>query len=154
MVYSIYKLCSILGWTVWGAIFLIYFQMYFGQWIHTRSHKLHHKMHKINERKSRYTSESVYNSKTLKFYNWTKIFEDEIMKWRNHELKHQWSIAKNGHINHIVGSFLPRLMKPLVFVMFFYFGGKLNLATSMSLIHMLDILNGNLNRIPHIQGRY
>lgn len=154
LIYSIYSLCSILGWTVCGAIFLIYFQMYFGQWIHSRTHKLHDKMHKINEKKFKYTSESIYSSKTLKFYNWTKVFEEEIMKWRAKELKQKWTIEKNEHINYIVGSFLPRLMKPLVFVMFFYFGGKLDLATSLNLIHMLDILNGRLNRIPHIQSMY
>ena len=151
LAYSTYTLCSTLGYTVFGALFLIYFQMYFGHWIHSRNHKRHDKIHKIREKKFKYTSESIYSSKTLKFYNWTKVFEDEILKWRTKELKQQWSIRKNDLINHIVGSFIPRLMNPLVFAMFFYFGGQLTLAASLSLTHTLGMLNGVLNRILHLQ---
>jgi len=151
MIYSFYTLCNILGYSVLGAVFLIYFQMYFGHWIHSRTHKLWEKMHKITEKKFKYTSESIYSSKTLKFYNWTKVFEDQIMKWRNKEIKMKWSIEKNDNVNHVVGSFLPRLINPIVFVLYFYFGGKLDLATSLKLTHMLGILNGNLNHLPHLQ---
>ena len=95
-------------------------------------------------------SETVYNSKTLKFYNWNDSFEKEIEKWRSKEMKLRWNISFSGIGNDIVSSFLPRIMNPLVFASFFYFGGTLDLGQSMQLTHMLGELNRLLHRFPDL----
>jgi len=97
--------------------------MYFGHWIHSRNRKMDHKLHKIREKRMKYTSESIYNSKTLKFYNWNESFEEEINSWRSKELKLRWKLHYRNLTNHVISSFLPRIMNPLVFASFFYFGG-------------------------------
>lgn len=76
-------------------------------------------------------SETVYNSKTLKFYNWTESFAKEIKRWRTKEMKLRWDIRISSIAQDIISSFLPRIMNPLVFASFFYFGGTLDLAKSM-----------------------
>ena len=95
-------------------------------------------------------SETVNNSKTLKFYNWNEAFEKEILKWRGKETKLRWDIDKQNILNHIISSFLPRILNPLVCASLFYFGGTLDLGQSMQLTHMLGMLNGQLHHFPHV----
>jgi hypothetical protein len=92
-VYTVYSLIGLLGFNLLTALFLMIFQMYFGHWVHTRSHKMHHKCHKVSEMRRKYMSETVYSSKVLKFYNWNESFETEIQKWRDKEMKYRWAIG-------------------------------------------------------------
>ena len=89
-VYCIYSLIGLLGLNLLTAVFLMIFQMYFGHWVHSRSHKKHHKLGKVGGRRRKYMSETVYSSKILKFYNWNESFEKEILKWREKETKLRW----------------------------------------------------------------
>ena len=66
-------------------------------------------------------------------------------------MKIRWDIHVSSIGSHIVSSFLPRIMNPLIFASFFYFGGTLDLAKSMQLTHMLGMLNGQLHHFPHLQ---
>lgn len=150
-VYCVYSLVGLLGFNLLTAVFLMIFQMYFGHWVHNRNHKQHQKLGRVSSRRRKYMSETVYNSKTLKFYNWTEPFAKEIRRWRSKEMKIRWDIHVSGIGSHIVSSFLPRIMNPLIFASFFYFGGTLDLAKSMQLTHMLGMLNGQLHHFPHIQ---
>jgi hypothetical protein len=70
--------------------------MYFGHWVHNRNHKKHEKLSKISGRRRKYMSETVYNSKTLKFYNWTESFAKEIKRWRAKEMKLRWTLRVQG----------------------------------------------------------
>lgn len=101
-----------------------------------------HKLHKMREKRGKYTSESIYNSKTLKFYNWNEKFEEEINSWRKKEIKLRWKLHYRNLINHVITSFLPRIMNPLVFASFFYFGGQMDLSQSMHIMHLLGMLQG------------
>ena len=129
--YAFYTLFCLTGINSIMALSLITFQMYFAHWINSKTAKKQHKLERVSEKRKKYMSETVYNSKTLKFYNWNDQFEKEISEWRTKEMNLMWSINIQGLGNHILSTFVPRIISPLVCASYFYFGGTLSLSESL-----------------------
>lgn len=100
------------------------------------------------DKRMNHTNEAFNNIKTLKLYSWTGIFEDEIVKRREHELSMYKRIA--FWLALIITSlyFFPGILSSVVFTTYIGTGHQIDLASAFTVLVFFDLIKEPLRQLP------
>ena len=98
------------------------------------------KVMKSKDNRMNHTNEALQNIKTLKFYSWTGIFEEEIQKRRQDEVSKLLRISMINSFIIVSLYFFPNILSSVVFSTYIGLGHKIDLATSFSVLVFFDII--------------
>ena len=105
-------------------------------------------MMKKKDLRMNHTNEALSNIKTLKFYQWTDIFEKEIQQRRINEFKIYWKLAY--YLAAFITSlyFFPNILSSVVFSTYIGTGHPIDLATSFSVLVFFDLIKDPMRQLP------
>jgi ABC-type multidrug transport system fused ATPase/permease subunit len=106
------------------------------------------KVMKSKDNRMNHTNEALQNIKTLKFYSWTGIFEEEIQKRREDEVSKLLRISMINSFIIVSLYFFPNILSSVVFSTYIGLGHKIDLATSFSVLVFFDIIKEPLRQLP------
>lgn len=108
------------------------------------------KKQKLIDKRLNYTTEALNNIKTLKFYQWTKIFQEEIEKRREAELMQINRIRILLCILWSTLSFFPNTMSTASLYLNIKLGRTIDLATAYTVLIFFDKIRGPMSALPWI----
>ena len=105
------------------------------------------KKKKIDKRIN-HTTESLNNIKTLKFYQWTGIYQTEIEKRRLTEQKFLYRLINLFCILWAFGNLFPKLMSTVSLYTYIASMNTIDLATAFTVLIFFDKITQPMNAVP------
>jgi len=112
-------------------------------------------LRKIHGKRMNYTSETLTNIKTIKFYNWSEVFTNLIKKTRQQEFSLQKYKRFWDTLNGFIQGFFPHLIQPITISIFVAYGNSMSLSLSTRISSLLGNFHGLIiHRLPHLSREY
>lgn len=109
---------------------------------------------KHSEKRTKLTTESINNIKTLKFYGWTNFMTNEIQSLRDKEFTVQKSKFAYESLMMVVGVFFGRMLNSVVFGTYVGLGYKIDLAQAFRVMWLFGMIRHPLNRMTDMTKWY
>ena len=110
--------------------------------------KLDKEASRLDDLRMNHTTEALNSMKTLRFYQWTNVFEKEIILRKERQVAIRYKMGKIVSI--IIGCFIffPSLLNITIFSVYIGFGNTMDLPTAFAVIALINMLRGPIIEMP------
>ena len=148
LTYCTIYLTYMLGYAFLGGVALFLIGAILNTCISKSIQKRSKKRQKLTDKRLNHTTEALNNIKTLKFYQWTSIFQEEIENRREAELKQVNRIRILMCILWSTNSFFPNTMSTASLYFNIKMGRTIDLATAYTVLIFFDMITDPMNSLP------
>jgi ATP-binding cassette subfamily C (CFTR/MRP) protein 1 len=150
LVYCTMFLTHMLGYAFLGGFAMFFIGAIINTLLAKGIQKGNKKKQKLIDRRLNYTTEALTNIKTLKFYQWTSIFEAEIEKRREAELKQLNRIRILLCVMWSTLAFFPNLMSTASLYLNIKMGNTIDLATAYTVLIFFNKIRDPMISLPWV----
>lgn len=100
------------------------------------------------------TNEAVTNIKTLKFYSWVAIYEQEIRKRREAELQRNKVLMIGWALMITSLYFFPSILSSVVLSTYIGTGHTIDLPTTFTVLVFFNMIQGPIRQLPMFLGQF